>query len=283
MWNALADESAGQIASAVFIAVLAFILGTFRRTIVRRIRTRETRRYWSSFRARGVAIVLGAFSSEDLLSQRLDRPVDPAGVDNFEPYGFVGFGEVLAIFALLEHLKILGLEDIVVAHAEQVSSFQSRNLVIVGGPDPNSLTELTMRHLQLPVRFEDLGSRTRMHITFSHNSADASAAEEKAYDPMFLPGKPGQLGQDYGFVAQVSSPFSEDCRAVLLVGVYGAAISAAARLVTSGHGVSRMSKVNDGRCLAVFRTYVGRNGAVSSPTIERIQPLREPRESEQNG
>jgi hypothetical protein len=280
MWSALADESAGQIASAIAIAVLAFGLGTFRRTIVRRIRTRETRRYWSAFRARGVAIVLGAFSPEDLLSQGSDQAVE---VDNFEPYGFVGFGEVLAIFALQQHLKVLGLEDIVVAHAEQVSSFESRNLVILGGPDPNSVTDLAMRHVQLPVRFEGSGPRTRMRVTFSESDDSGPAPDDTTYDPIFLPGKHGRLMKDYGFVAQIPSPFSEDCRAVLLVGVYGAAISAAARLVTSGYGVSRMSGVNDGQCLAVFRTDVGRNGAISSPKIERLIPVRLPPEFAEEG
>jgi hypothetical protein len=272
MWGALADESAGQIASAIVIAVTAFILGTFRRAIVRRIRTRETRRYWNSFRARGVAIVLGAFSPEYLLSRNPDGHDAPT-VETFEPYGFVGFGEVLAMFALQEHLKVLGLEDIVVAHAEQVSSFAHRNLVILGGPDANQAADLAMRHAQLPVRFEGSGVRTRMRVTSAENGDGGPPSEETTYDPIFLPGEPGRLARDYGFVAQVPSPFSEECRAVLLVGVYGAAISAAARLVTSGYGVSRISRVNGGRCLAIFRTDVGRNGAISSPRIERLRPL----------
>ena len=215
-----------------------------------------------------------------MLSQDSDEAVE---VDNFEPYGFVGFGEVLAIFALQQHLKVLGLGGIVVAHSATVSSYESRNLVILGGPDPNSVTDLAMRHVQLPVKFEGSGPRTRMRVTFSKGDGSDSTADEKTYDPIFLPGKHGRLMKDYGFVAQVPSPFSEECRAVLLVGVYGAAISAAARLVTSGYGVSRMSSVNDGRCLAIFRTDVGRNGAISSPKIEKLVPVKLPPEFAEEG
>ena len=270
--NSLLTESAGQIAGAVVIAVLAFTLGSSRRAIVRRIRTRHTRKYWNSFRGKGLAIVLGSFSPSESPPTDRHRAIDTSPLQDFEPYGLVGFGEVIALLALQDHLKLLGLDDVTIAQPTDVRTIRSKHLVLVGGPDPNPVTDLAMHHGQLPVRFADYGkSRTQMHVKWPGQGE--SETEEKIYTPTFLPDNPGQLARDYGFVAQVPSPYSDECVAVLLVGVYGAGTVAAAQLVTSSYGVSRMSGVNMGRCLAVFRADVGRNGDVSSPRIEHCGAL----------
>ncbi len=248
--NSLLTESAGQVAGAIVIAVLAFMLGSFRRAIIQRIRTRQTRKYWSPFRGRGIAIVLGSFSPSSPPSSERHRAIDMSPIQDFEPYGLVGFGEVLALLALQEHMKLVGLDDVTVAQPTDVRTIRSKHLVLVGGPDPNAVTDLAMHYGQLPVRFTDhVNSRTKMHVTFP--GKDGSEPDEQVYTPAFLPDKPGQLARDYGFVAQVPSPYSEECTAILLVGVYGAGTVAAAQLVTSSYGVSRMRRVNMGRCLAM--------------------------------
>nr|WP_296076634.1 hypothetical protein [uncultured Actinoplanes sp.] len=270
--KSLLTESAGQIAGAVTIAILAFTLGSFRRVIVQRFRTRHTRKYWSPFKDKGLTIVLGSFSPSVSPPSDRHRAIDTSPLQDFEPYGLVGFGEVLALLNLQEHLKVLGMEDVTIAQPTDVRAMRSRHLVLVGGPDPNPVTDLAMQHGQLPVRFlEADNSRSQMHVTLG--GKDESVPQELIYTPQFLPDHPGQLSRDYGFVAQVPSPYADRCVAILLVGVYGAGTVAAAQLVTSSYGVSRMRRVNQGRCLTVFRADVGRNGDISFPRIERCEKL----------
>jgi hypothetical protein len=200
------------------------------------------------------------------------RAVDASPLKDFEPHGLVGFGDVLALLTLQEHLKLLNWNDVVVALPGDVRAFRSKHLVLLGGPDPNPVTDLAIHHGHLPVQFIDHdNSRTQLRIVF-HDSTTGDP-EEQIYMPAFLSEDPRQLERDYGFVAQTPSPYSQECTAILLVGTYGAATQAAAQLVTSSYGVSRMRNVNSGRCITSFRVDVGRNGDISSPRIERSEAL----------
>ncbi|GIF48137.1 hypothetical protein DFJ67_1967 [Asanoa ferruginea] len=197
-----------------------------------------TREYWAPLRAREIAIVVGVMSPA----------VGP------EPFGFVGFGEALAMLSLQEHL-----DNVVVAQAGEVSAFRARNLVLLGGPDLNAATRFAMLGGQVPVRF-------------GYDPVQLCVEEDAAYTPVF---RSGRLARDYGFVARVPSPFADECTAVLLVGIFGAATLAAARLAASADGTASMMSVNGGRCLTVFSVDVDRSGEIAAPKIERIWALGE--------
>src|SRR6266705_5162191 len=141
------SSSAAEVLASVLIALAGFIVGTFRRTIVHRFRTRRTRKYWEPLRSRGIAIVLGSYaltSSQSLSSQH--RVVDVGPIHEFEPFGVVGFGDVLALMTIQDHLRSLNWHDVAIVHSSNLRSMQERNLVLLGGPDPNAATDLAMEH-----------------------------------------------------------------------------------------------------------------------------------------
>ncbi len=257
-----------EIVSSTIVAAVAFVLGNFRHAIMARVRTRKTRRYWGPLRSRGVAIVLGSFTPAiPSPASEQHRAIDGSALDDFEPYGLVGFGDVMALLAIQRHLQILEFDDVLVTHSKDLQVAKTRNLVLIGGPDPNDATDLAMRSNQLPIVFEDMGAnRTQMRVEYPDG-------ESASYQPMFAREQPSRLVRDFGFVAQVASPFDHESIAVLLVGVYGAAVAAAAHLVTTSYGVSRIMQTNSRRCIAVFHADVNRSGDVGSPQIERCTAL----------
>jgi len=184
-------------------------------------------------------------------------------IAEYEPYGMVGLGDVRALLEIQRHLHLLQIMDVTVTAAQDVGQNYGRNLVLVGGPDANSATALAMKSQEIPVKFDEgTAGRTELQLFLEGGHT---------FRPELSPS--GTLTSDVGFVAQVASPYDDEATAVLLVGVYGAATFAAARLVTSGAGVRALTSVPGRRCIAVFTTNVAPTGEISRPNIRLCRPL----------
>jgi hypothetical protein len=266
--DSVVGGSSIDLVSSLVVAAIAFTVGAFRQEVVIRFRTRKTRKYWQPFKSRGLTLVIGSDLSPANQATSPDhiayRPLDTSALYEFEPYGLVGLGDVLALMTLQEHLRMLNFSDLLIVHSNAAQLTSShRNLILIGGPDSNRLTNLAMQSLRVPVSFVPLADdRTGLRD-------DETGT---VYEPQFSSQSSLVLTRDFGFVAQGQSPFSEDSMVVLLSGTYGAATASAASLVTSAAGVSRILKVKKRKCLTIFSVSIVGNH-LATPKVISARPI----------
>lgn len=141
----------------------------------------------------------------------------------FEQSGLVGTGDASAMSELRSTLESVGLPPVPVAYSDQVVGDSLRtNLILLGGPDPNTLTLEASKRLPTTIRF---GDARRREVSFY------DAKDRKYYSPK--QSRSNQLEIDLGLLICCANPFASTKRLIVAAGSFGHGTWACIRFLLS--------------------------------------------------
>jgi hypothetical protein len=251
-----------QIALGFFPAVVAFALGVLWRRSRKAIVFFRARRFWRPVISDDLQIVLGGFGD----------------LRGFEASGLIGRGDVLAMNELVAYFQKIGYGAPRVSYADELGYYAltgkslRSNMIIIGGPDVNSIARDVLDRINLGVDFaaEEIeigesssirGQRSRFKLSsgkrFSHFFTiernnnhdilvirDLAAPHDEGGPTIYCPSiKNGKTLIDYGVVARAPNPFDPDKSVVFLAGAYGYGTWGAVRFAQSPKFLNELKKL----------------------------------------
>jgi hypothetical protein len=207
-----------NIASDLAINLLATFIGVVIAWIWDRVR--------KGFRLWPLKKIWGAYAE--------DRPRVIVGryLENkqFEPTGFLGVGDAIAISELRNLFTRLNGQDLEILYSDQVSGdVLKENLILVGGPEFNLITREVMDRLKTSIRF---GNPRLNEIAF-HDTCDNRVLAPKVNSIS------GEVIKDYGLVVRAKNPFAPEKWVTVIAGSFGFGSWAGARYAASGEMAKR--------------------------------------------
>jgi hypothetical protein len=173
------------LAAAICVAV-----GWLSRRAVERARTRHAKTVWRPFLDHPL-VVIAAFNT----------------FKDSEPSGFIGLGDAVAwaeLHTLLSSLTVTGLE---VTYADRIRGDQlQRNIILLGGPEGNSVTADAMRRLTLTLRF-------------THGGKISDSVTGDVYSPEIS--QDGEVERDLALIIRDRNPFAPDRELLIVGGSFG--------------------------------------------------------------
>ncbi|ACU73963.1 hypothetical protein Caci_5103 [Catenulispora acidiphila DSM 44928] len=186
-------------------ALIGLTAGWARGAAANRLRYRHARGLWRQLAGPTVNIVVGAHS-----------------VTGWETAGLMGIGDAFAVSELQQHLVSIGAGQPKIIYGGRLEAETRRNdLILIGGPDTNSMTREVMKRLAGTFKFLDPPA---------HTFAIRDAHGGKTYDPD--PPTNGE-GTDFGVLVRAVNPFNPEASVLIVAGAYGLGTWAGARLVHS--------------------------------------------------
>ncbi|MEU7810452.1 hypothetical protein AB0B18_28690 [Micromonospora chalcea] len=145
---------------------------------------------------------------------------DRGELDLWEPSGLVGLGCVRAVVAVQGQLRAFGFDAPVESAEELVSRELRRDLVLIGGPDANSVTAAMIQRIRPTLSFGF--PAWRKHVVTLVDTTTGVAYRPK-YD------KRGRVTVDYGLLVRAPNPLADDgTEVIILAGCWGHGTAAAA-------------------------------------------------------
>ena len=244
-----------QITIGLTTASLAFLLGLLWQRIKKTIVNYRARRFWHPVISEDMQLVIGRFR----------------GLQGFEASGMIGGGDALAMYNLCEYFERIGFGRFRISYNDQLGYSDAAgeslrtNLILLGGPDANSLTYDIVKRLSLGIDFKEIYP-TNPDELLEPRIFDAAAAESQLSSkpstsalivgrilhqlglistqhwrtPVFFditskklyqPSREGdKLLTDCGAIIRAPNPFDPTKTVVLLCGSYGYGTWAAVQL-----------------------------------------------------
>jgi hypothetical protein len=190
-------------------AFIGFIICWVWHKAYRAIRTQRTRRALQPFEPPEGKTVIGCFASSDLQS--------------FEQSGLIGVGDALALSEILAQCRLAGLTPGCPQIDKSLQGDDLRsNLILLGGPDVNSVTNDVWRSLKTTLRF----ALADLHVVSVHDEET-----NQWHSPVFDASQ--RILKDIGLVVDAPNPFDSDRRVIVIAGAFGYATWAGARFLAS--------------------------------------------------
>jgi hypothetical protein len=214
----------------------------------RAMQYRKARRFWRPFINRKFNVIMGvqkAFYS-------------------WEPSGFVGIGDALALKELQSYFDSAGLGEVRVLYDRQVQGDSLRSdLVSIGGPDANEITRRILDRTPATLRC----GNPDMHEVAIHD-----LREHRVYAPRQISrdGEPKILS-DYAFILKTRNPFNPDREVLVVAGSFGYGSWAGIRLLIDPLFL-KLPLVSSGRS---FECLVETDVELDTPQNTRAIILRE--------
>ena len=272
-----------DLAEGIAATLLAFLLGLTWRRIVAAVH-RRARRFWRPVMSEDLQLVVGRFR----------------GLKGFEASGVIGAGDSLAMHRLGKYFDKIGFHSFEISFNDQLGygdpSGKSlrTNLILLGGPDSNTLTNDVLRHVKVGIEFKETDDARpdelldpRIFDSGAVNVAntaprpgissivrrlkgtEASSSSHKWRTPVFVDTlirntiyRPTKLDDDIvsdcGAVLRVPNPFAPSKNVIIVCGSYGYGTWAAIDLVQSKaflRNVARSAKAIE----CIFRVDVVRD------------------------
>jgi hypothetical protein len=225
---------------------VAFLLGAVWERSLHVVVNARARRFWRPLMAGRLTIVLGRFR----------------GLPRFEASGVVGAGDNLALRDLSDYFSKIGFRRYTVFYNDQFDHPESMsesplqgNLVLLGGPDANSVTREVLSRLHLGVEFVEVSPVVLAQVRGARplpRGAPASGRHparwrrrkgnawrvpvfldrhtERVHGPVFAG---DDLRADCGVVLRCPNPFNPSKEVLILCGSYGYGTWGAVRFVQS--------------------------------------------------
>ncbi len=172
------------------------------------MKTRNARRFWKPFIEEPSKLVLGTFSE----------------FKSFEPSGFIGLGDTMALAELERYFGETGFEELNILYTDQVKGDDVKNnLILLGGPDANCVTNNAINLLKPSIRS---GNPEQYEV------AIVDLKTNKCFVPVPY-GKEQSIGKDYGVIVVSDNPFDPKKRIIIAYGSFGYGTWAAARFLIS--------------------------------------------------
>jgi hypothetical protein len=211
----------------LIVATIAFLAGFFLQRIRGAWAYLSARRFWRPILRRDLALVLG------------DGFPDLRG---FEASNVIGRGDLIASYELTTHFSRMGFRRLRPVFADQMVGDDltgrslRRNLIVLGGPDANSVSLKCLRGMQLsyqltwPDRDDTRESASEAPWRLPRLAFTGSDKEGNAL--VFRPTLEGkEVIQDYGVIIRARNPFDpwgrkpfdprQGKRVVIIYGCYG--------------------------------------------------------------
>lgn len=135
-----------QATEGLITAVFAFILGVLWERARKALLNYHARRFWRPVMSKDAQLVIGRFR----------------GLQGFEASGVIGAGDALAMYNLHEYFKRIGFDGFSVSYNDQLGYGDAAgeslrtNLILLGGPDANTLTYEAIKRLSLGIAFKEI-------------------------------------------------------------------------------------------------------------------------------
>jgi hypothetical protein len=133
-------------AEGLITGVFAFILGVLWERTRKVLLNYRARKFWRPVMSKDVQLVIGRFR----------------GLQGFEASGVIGAGDALAMYNLHEYFKRIGFGGFNVSYNDQLGYGDAAgeslrtNLILLGGPDANTLTYDVIKRLSLGIAFKEI-------------------------------------------------------------------------------------------------------------------------------
>ncbi len=135
-----------EITWGIATSFVAFLLGLAWTRLTQLVVNHRARRFWRPLVSEDLSVVVGRFRLND-----------------FEPSGVVGAGDNIALNELSTHLAKIGFKrfsvsyhDEHVGHGTRSAASLHGNLILLGGPDANSLTHEVLTRTALGIHFTEV-------------------------------------------------------------------------------------------------------------------------------
>jgi hypothetical protein len=205
-----------QVLIGLLTIFLGFVLGFTWQVSRRRLLYWRARRFWRPFVSKDLKIVVGRFDKE---------------FHAFEASGVVGVGDMQAAAEVVSFFDDLGLRRLgssidIVYHDQLTGDQYGANLVCIGGPDSNVVTEKILNEINHTI---EVGDRARSTIEMKDNQTG------KVYDPKTEDDRAGKpvVTVDYGLLVQAPNPFDPRHKVMIVAGSYGYGTWAGVKLARS--------------------------------------------------
>jgi len=202
-------------------------------------RMRHARSFWRPFLRQGTTIVLG---------RTLDAP-------GWERTALLGTGDAMALAEVRQFLLRLGAKEPEVAFANDFPGDQlKRTLILIGGPDVNTITSDAVKSIRSSLRF---GNPAIHEVSIRDISTSPASVYPAGSD-------------DCGVIIRAKNPFALAQKVLILAGSFGHGTLAAARYAISEEFLKKRV-VNSGLSLeCLVETDVVRD----TPQKIRVKVLR---------
>jgi hypothetical protein len=132
-----------QLALNLFLAIIVFVAGILWRKLRVTVLFFRARRFWQPVMSDDLQLVLGGFGD----------------LEGFEASGLVGRGDVLAMNELTAYFQRIGYGTPRISYGDQLGRNDltgeslRTNMIIIGGPDANSMTRDVIERIKLGIDF----------------------------------------------------------------------------------------------------------------------------------
>lgn len=259
-----------QAAEGLITGVFAFILGVLWERIRKALLNYRARRFWRPVMSNDLQLVIGRFR----------------GLQGFEASGVIGAGDALAMHNLNEYFKHIGFGGFKVSYNDQLGYGDAAgealrtNLILLGGPDANTLTYEVIKRLSLGIAFKEIYPASPDEL-FEPRVFDPATAETSPFanssrsalitgrilrrigivsspqwrtpvildinnKKLYQPLKDGdKILADCGVIIRAPNPFNTTKTVVILCGSYGYGTWAAVDYAKSGEFLSQVPHRSD--------------------------------------
>jgi len=233
-----------QVAINLVSALIGLLVGMSWHWTRKYAQLRGSRKFWAPFLNECPLFVLGRFRE----------------FSRFEQSGLVGAGDTMALSEIRTHLAKLGTREFSVVYSDRIVDGDAvkENLVLVGGPDVNLITERTLEQLNLTLKVKG-PSGVYDSITGKLTTSEI--------DPIT-----GNLQRDFGVIIRASNPFLASKHVVVIFGGYGYGTWAAARYVVSREFLDklRVLRTDYVECVIQADVLLGSPGAIHQVVIRKL-------------
>lgn len=215
----------GAIVNELLAALVAFILGlTAKSTYDAFLRRHPARKFWGDF-----------IKSSDIIVSSPPDNYDETSLHT----GFSDLKAAAKVAALLSHFTDQQ-EGIKLIEANYIHGSLSKNIVLIGGPITNSITQRVMDDASIPFSFEN------HHLI--------NKKKHKEYKPRL--DESGKVIEDYAFILKLKNLFDERYGLIILAGCYGYGTYAAAKAVTDFQILRKINNNNFGQEGIIIKTNI---------------------------
>jgi hypothetical protein len=178
----------------------------------------------------------------------------------FEASGVVGLGDAACLTEMVSFARSEYQLELPVTYADRMSGDElSAHLLLVGGPDANSVTQEVVSRIPTTLI---LGDPKRAEISF------IDGVTRQAYAPEF---RADDVSADYGVILRTTSPFDRKRKVLMLFGCFGFGTWAAGRFVCGEEFLAHPLTSSGADVECVVRTEIVRG----APQHTHICMLRE--------
>jgi hypothetical protein len=246
------ETSYQEVVLGIASTFVAFLLGLAWRRLSHWVTNFRAHRFWRPFVHGQVSVILGRFS---------DLPM-------FEPCGLVGAGDNLALTELTTYFQHIGFKRFTVVYSDQIGWADRKplegNLILIGGPDTNTLAKEVLERLSLGIEFLEITPQALAQLrgkpAVPRSRRGNGRSEPPTYRvPVFRdladgtvhgPTRDGEtVLTDCGVVIRCPNPFDRRHSVLILSGSYGFGTWGTARFVQTREFLDRAKGLHSMECV----------------------------------